>query len=103
MTDAERSLWQHLRGRQVAGLKFRRQHSVGRYIVDFACLEAALIIEVDGGQHADQRGHDQERTAWLEERGYRVLRFWNDEVLANAAGVMEAIWQEVRQRARPPS
>jgi very-short-patch-repair endonuclease len=102
-TDAERALWHHLRQRQLEGLKFRRQHPLGRYILDFVCLEAALVIEIDGGQHADQRDRDRDRTAWLERRGYRVLRFWNNEVLADPAGVLEVIWQEVKGGARPPS
>ncbi len=81
LTDAERALWRHLRQRQIAGLKFRRQHPVDRYILDFVCLEARLVIELDGGHHAERQDEDQERTAWPEERGYRVLRFWNTEVL----------------------
>ncbi len=103
MTDAERMLWQHLRSRQLAGLRFRRQHPVGRYILDFVCLEAGLIIEVDGGQHGIQNSYDEARTAWLEERGYRVLRFWNNEVLANSTGVRDAIWREVESYIQPPS
>lgn len=95
MTDAERLPWRHLRQRQVAGQKFRRQHPMGNYIVDFACLEASLIVEVDGGQHADRQEYDRERTAWLEGRGFRVLRFWNNEVLTNIEGGREVIWREV--------
>jgi adenine-specific DNA-methyltransferase len=102
MTDAERMLWRHLRQRQVAGRKFRRQHPVGQYIVDFACLEAGLIIEVDGGQHAERRTYDTARTAWLERQGFRVLRFWNSEVLSNLAGVREVIWREVMASSQPP-
>ena len=103
MTDAERALWRHLRGQQVAGYKFRRQHPLGAYIVDFVCLDALLVIEVDGGQHAERQRYDQERTDWLQQRGYRVLRFWNHEVLANGQAVMEAIGREVQQRVLPPS
>jgi len=102
MTDAERLLWQHLRQRQVAGRRFRRQHPVGRYIVDFACLEAGLIIEVDGGQHADRREYDTARSAWLERQGFRVLRFWNNEVLTNLEAVREVIWREVTLSPQPP-
>ena len=91
LTDAERALWRHLRQRQVAGLKFRRQHPIGHYILDFVCLEARLVIELDGGHHAERLTEDQERTAWLEARGYRVLRFWNTEVLENPEGVLEVI------------
>ena len=104
LTDAERALWRHLRQRQIAGLKFRRQHPIGRYILDFVCLEARLVIELDGGQHAHRQGADQERTAWLEARGYRVLRFWNTEVFENPEGVMEAILQATAGAAvQPPS
>jgi very-short-patch-repair endonuclease len=96
MTDAERLLWRHLRQRQVAGRRFRRQHPVGRFIVDFVCLEAAVVVELDGGQHADRQAYDQARTAWLEAQGFRVLRFWNNEVLANAEGVRDLIERALR-------
>jgi len=76
----KRALWRHLRQRQVAGLIFRRQHPLGRYIFDFACLDARLVIEVDDGQHGECEDYDEERTARLQERGFRVLRFWNNEV-----------------------
>lgn len=88
MTAAETHLWQHLRARQVCGKKFRRQHPVGKYILDFACIEARLAIEVDGGQHNELQSHDNQRTAWLEVQGWRVLRFWNNEVLQNIEGVL---------------
>ena len=103
MTDAERALWRHLRQCQIGGLKFRRQHPVGRYILDFVCLDTGLVIEVDGGQHAERSFEDEQRTLWLEQRGYRVLRFWNNEVLANTAGVMEVIRRVVASGLRPPS
>ncbi|WP_147653599.1 DUF559 domain-containing protein [Vulcaniibacterium gelatinicum] len=90
MTDAERSLWRHLRQRQVLGHKFRRQHPIGPCIADFVCLEATLVVEVDGGQHMGSDG-DRRRDAHLRKRGFRVLRFWNDEVLGNADGVWWAI------------
>ncbi len=80
-TDAERLLWRHLRLRQLGGYKFRRQQPLGPYIVDFVCLAKRLIVEVDGGQHAEQAEEDAQRTAWLEAQGFRVLRFWNTEVL----------------------
>ncbi|KTS78306.1 DNA (cytosine-5-)-methyltransferase [Pseudomonas oryzihabitans] len=80
-TDAERALWQHLRGKRLQGLKFRRQHPHGRYILDFVCLEARLVIELDGGQHQDSPA-DRERDAWLQARGFQILRFWNHDVLA---------------------
>jgi len=90
-TDAERRLWARLRYRQVDGFRFRRQVPIGPFIADFACLERRLLIEVDGGQHAVDPASDAERTRWLESRGYRVLRFWNHDVLRNTEGVLVAI------------
>ncbi|MBI2799028.1 MAG: endonuclease domain-containing protein [Gammaproteobacteria bacterium] len=90
MTDAERHLWQKLRTHQLGGVKFRRQTPLGRYIADFVCFDAKLIVEVDGGQHADS-AIDQVRDVWLQARGYRVLRFWNNEVLANVDAVLAKI------------
>ncbi len=90
-TDAERLLWRHLRLRQLGGYKFRRQQPLGPYIVDFVCLEQRLIVEVDGGQHAEQTEDDAQRTAWLEAEGFRVLRFWNTEVLQDTKTVQEVI------------
>jgi very-short-patch-repair endonuclease len=90
-TDAEKLLWRHLRSKQVYGLKFRRQEAIGRYIVDFVCFEKRLIIELDGGQHAEQQIQDQERDSWFREQGFRTLRFWNNEVLGNIEGVLETI------------
>jgi very-short-patch-repair endonuclease len=90
-TEAERTLWKHLRMRQLEGHKFRRQQLLGAYIVDLVCLERKVIIEVDGGQHGEQVVSDAERTAWLEARGFRVLRFWNHQVLADVQAVKEAI------------
>lgn len=80
-TEAERALWRHLRLRQLDEHKFRRQQPVGSYIVDFICIEKRLVVELDGGQHSEQVASDAERTAWLEGEGFRVLRFWNHEVL----------------------
>lgn len=74
-TDAEKRLWRALRNRQLGNAKFRRQVSIGPYVVDFLCHEASLVIELDGGQHADRVDHDARRTAFLEKEGYRVLRF----------------------------
>jgi very-short-patch-repair endonuclease len=91
MTDAERVLWRRLRKRQVKGCQFRRQYALGRYIVDFICLQQRLIIEIDGGQHNDQQTYDAKRTTWLEAQGYRVLRFWNNEVRDHTEAVVEAI------------
>ncbi|MDO8290431.1 MAG: endonuclease domain-containing protein [Parvibaculum sp.] len=91
LTDAERKLWYALR-RDATGVYFRRQHPIGSYVVDFVCLEHKLIIEADGGQHAEMRAeHDAVRTAWLEQRGYTVMRFWNNDILNNIEGVVEAI------------
>jgi adenine-specific DNA-methyltransferase len=88
-TDAERLLWWKLRNRQLGGFKFRRQVTIGSYVVDFLCVEAGLAVEADGGQHTVDR--DAKRSAYLEARGLRVLRFWNNEVLGNPEGVLETI------------
>jgi len=90
-TDAERALWRYLRNRSAGGAKFRRQQSIGPYIVDFVCFEARLIIEVDGGQHAVQADQDAIRTAYLKRHNFRVIRFWNNDVLTNPNGVFETI------------
>jgi adenine-specific DNA-methyltransferase len=98
-TDAESALWRQVRLRQIEGYKFRRQHPIGPYIVDFVCLERQVIVEVDGGQHALQVQQDAERTAWLERSGYRVMRFWDHEVLTELESVKEAI----RRSFTPPA
>lgn len=90
-TDAERLVWYHLRNRRLAGHKFRRQHPIGPFIVDFACVEEHLIIELDGGQHAIQGEHDGQRSRYLESRGYKVMRFWNNQVLKDIQVVIAAI------------
>jgi very-short-patch-repair endonuclease len=90
-TDAERKLWRHLRYRQLAGHRFRRQHPIGTYIVDFVCLEQHLVIEVDGAHHLDQAKPDAARDAWLASRGYRVLRFTDREALMEITAVKQAI------------
>ncbi|MBI4279562.1 MAG: endonuclease domain-containing protein [Armatimonadetes bacterium] len=90
-TDAERMLWSCLRSRRLEHAKFRRQFPVGPYIVDFCCMEQKLVIEIDGGQHAEQAEADSHRTAYLAKLGYRVLRFWDNEVLTNASGVLDCI------------
>jgi very-short-patch-repair endonuclease len=89
-TDAERRLWATLRSRQLAGFKFRRQHPIGPYIVDFVCTRHGLFIEADGGQHADD-GADARRTRWLESQGWRVLRFWNNDIMTNIDSVLATI------------
>ena len=102
MTDAERKLWSILRGKQMDGLKFRRQHPYEDYILDFVCLEKKLIVEVDGGQHQERSAEDKARTEVLENAGFRVLRFWNNEVLRQTDAVAERIWQEVGKKTHPP-
>lgn len=99
-TDAERNFWAHIRNRRLEGWKFRRQLPVGQYIVDFACPELRLIIEIDGGQHAEQVIYDLSRTRFLQSKGYRVVRFWNNEVLGNIEGVLEALTLTLSQRER---
>ncbi|MBI2312609.1 MAG: endonuclease domain-containing protein [Betaproteobacteria bacterium] len=95
LTDAERRLWQKLRLKQLAGHRFRRQMPLGPYIVDFVCLEAKLVVEVDGGQHADQAKYDEVRDGWLKAQGFRVLRFWNNDVLNNCDEVVEVIYSNL--------
>ena len=91
MTGTEKCLWRQLKGKQLAHYKFRRQQPIGPYIVDFVCQSYRLIIELDGGQHLDQNLYDKRRTTFLESKGYRVLRFWNNAVLNNSNGVLETI------------
>jgi very-short-patch-repair endonuclease len=91
LPDAERLLWRRLRLWQVDGFKFRRQQPLGNYIVDFVCLEKRLIIEVDGGQHAEDANCDADRDTWLRNQGFVSLRFWNNDVLKNIDGVLEVI------------
>lgn len=107
MTDAEQRLWRKLRGRQL-GVAFRRQYPIGPYVADFACVPLKLLIELDGGQHAEEQGvtHDLQRDAWLKEMGYVLLRFWNHDVMQRTEVVLEAIWREVevlREKLRSPS
>jgi very-short-patch-repair endonuclease len=97
MTAAELVLWQALRGCQLSGNKFRRQHPFGDYILDFVCLSNKLIIEVDGGQHCLQTEYDQFRTNKLQSAGFHVLRFWNNEVLQEFEAVTEKFWMTIQQ------
>jgi len=90
-TEAEQRLWYRLRAHRFMGLKFKRQKPMGHYIVDFVCVEQRLIIEVDGGQHAEQVAYDQHRDMWLRSQGYTVLRFWNNEVMQQLESVLEQI------------
>jgi len=96
-TNAERLLWQHLRRRRLAGFRFRRQHSIGPYICDFACLEAAIVVELDGSQHVEQSGYDERRDAFLRSQGFRVLRFWNNDVLVQINVILETIFEALRR------
>ena len=100
-TDAEGLLWHYLRHKQLDGHKFRRQQPIGPYIVDFACMPRKVIVELDGGQHAERRSHDERRDRFLQGQGYRLLRFWNNEVFENCFGVLERIYEAV-QNPPPP-
>ena len=94
-TEVERLLWQRLRFWQVGGFKFRRQQPLGNYIADFVCFEGRLIVEIDGGQHADQKDYDKKRDAWLRDQDFIVLRFWNSDVLENMDGVLHLIREKL--------
>ena len=104
-TDVEQLLWSRLRAGRFEGIKFRRQHPIGQYIADFVCLERKLIIELDGGQHAlsDEILKDRQRDAWLEKEGYSVVRFWDNEVLTNTSGILEAIRERFHGTPSPQS
>ena len=95
--DAEQALWSRLRGRRLEGVRFRRQAPIGAYIADFVSHERKLIVELDGGQHTGRQAYDDRRTRWLESRGCRVLRFWNDDVLLRLTPVLDAIALELRE------
>jgi very-short-patch-repair endonuclease len=99
MTDAEHALWREFRHDQL-GCRFRRQHPIPPYIADFACVEAKLIVEADGGQHADS--HDPARDDYLWQQGWRILRFWNNDILQNRTGVLRAIAAALAERDPPP-
>jgi very-short-patch-repair endonuclease len=96
-TDAERRLWSRLRGRQLEGFKFRRQHSIGPFVANFFCLEAKLVIELDGSQHADQSNRDERRTDFIRDGGYEVQRIWNYEVIAEIDAVLQRIADALEQ------
>jgi very-short-patch-repair endonuclease len=96
-TEAEQHLWSRLRRNQLDGFRFHRQVQLGDYIVDFACLSEKLIVKIDGGQHSHEVETDAERPKWLEAQGFRVLRFWNNEVFENTSGVLKAISRALRQ------
>ena len=101
-TDAEKRMWRLLRSRQIGG-KIRRQQTIEGYVVDFVSFEHRLIIEVDGGQHADPDEYERRRTRCLDANGFRILRFWNNEVLENIEGVFECVAAALRTTARAPS
>jgi very-short-patch-repair endonuclease len=103
MTDAEVRLWMRLRGKQIGGHRFRRQVPVGPYIVDFISKKAHLIVEVDGGQHLAAVKRDEHRTAWLQSRGFRVVRFWDNDVLQRTDSVMESIRVALLEATTQPS
>ena len=98
-TDAESWLWRHLRAGRLQGFKFKRQQPMHNCIVDFVCFEAQLVVELDGGQHAERIVHDEVRTQWLQSQGFQVLRFWNDEALCDVQGVLEEILRALQARA----
>ena len=102
-TDAEQILWHRLRNRRLHGWRFRRQHEIDLFIVDFVCPDAALIVELDGGQHGEQLIYDEARTRKLQDLGYRVLRFWNNDVLKNLDSVLEVIVEALASPAPHPS
>ena len=97
LTPAERKLWSVIRNDQL-GVNFRRQHAIGNYIPDFVCIEKKLIIELDGSQHLEQQAYDQERTKQLNSLGYKVIRFWNNDVMKNMDGVIAAIIQALEDK-----
>ena len=101
-TIAERKLWSYVRNRQIDGWKFKQQDPFGRYVLDFFCFDANLVVEVDGCQHLEGTAdYDRQRTANLERQGLRVLRIWNADVMSNIEGVLETIYSELQQRAAP--
>ncbi|MBS0467941.1 MAG: endonuclease domain-containing protein [Proteobacteria bacterium] len=102
MTEAEQRLWMHLRAHRMDRQKFRRQQPIGPYIVDFVHFGARLIIEADGGQHADS-AHDGPRDSWLRSQGFAVLRFWNDDILLRTDAVLESIWAALHGNPSPPA
>ena len=100
-TDAERLLWHHLRNSQLEGVKFRRQQPIEAYIVDFVSFDKRIVIELDGGQHAESAEYDQQRDACLQRNGFVVLRFWNNELFENIDGVLEVIRQHCLEVTSP--
>jgi very-short-patch-repair endonuclease len=102
LSPAEEKLWQHLRAHHMSDVHFRNQHAIGSYIVDFCAPRKKLIIELDGSQHLDQKEYDEARTAYLELRGYKVLRFWNHDVMNHIDEVLNVIWKVLHEKTRDP-
>ena len=100
MTPAETKLWQHLRAHRMGDVHFRNQHSIGNYIVDFCAPRKKLIIELDGSQHLEQGEYDKERSAFLKLKGYRVLRFWNNDVMKDIDSVLTVIWEALKEQEK---
>jgi len=98
-TEAEMLLWRHLKAKRFCGYKFRRQEPIGKFIADFVCFETKIIIELDGVQHKESRERDQERDRWLEENGFKVLRFWNNELFES----LESVLNSIKKQLGPPS
>ena len=102
MTESENKLWRHLRAHRLNGEKFRRQQPIGPYVVDFVHFGARLIVEADGGQH-NESPHDERRDAWLREQGFKVMRFWNNEIMSNLDGVLETVLAAATEPPLSPS
>jgi very-short-patch-repair endonuclease len=102
-TDAEKALWQRLSRRQTGGFKFRRQQPIGKYVVDFVTFDKKLVIELDGGQHKIQKDEDKKRDKWFEEQGFRVLRFWNNDLFENLEGILELVREKLLSPSPDPS
>ena len=100
-TNAETLIWTALRGARLQGFKFKRQQPIGAYIVDFVCFECALVVEIDGGQHGDAVSADQLRSKWLQSQGFRVLRYWNNDVIERKDDVLESIIRALREYLSP--
>jgi very-short-patch-repair endonuclease len=99
LTLTETKLWQRLRNNSLDGYKFRRQTPMGSYILDFCCFSASLVIEIDGASHDERLEYDEQRTAWLNEQGFKVMRFTNQEILQNLEGILETILMECEKRS----
>ena len=97
LTPAEEKLWTHLRTHRMEDVHFRKQHAIGNYIVDFCAPSKKLIIELDGSQHLEQEEYDKERTAFLSSKGYKVLRFWNNQVMNELDAVLNLIWNTLKE------